>query len=88
MTKRFRIPANMKEYTGLLAVRPNVTGDGFYSLYDGGKSGMDTEAGRWQTVCEKHATICSHDTRRLAYWHLDTGEWCEECQNLLLGKGV
>jgi len=39
-------------------------------LYDGEEAGMDTEAGRWQTVCEWHHTICCHETYELALWYL------------------
>lgn len=51
-----------------------------YGLYQGEQAGFDTYAGLWQTVCEDHGTICSHETLKLARLHLPNGEWCEACQ--------
>jgi hypothetical protein len=51
------------------------------ALYDGAQADMDTEGGRWQTVCEDHGTVVSHRTKALAASHLShPDEWCEECQ--------
>lgn len=51
------------------------------SLYDGEKAFMDVNGGRWQTVCEDHGAICSHDTRKLAETFLSVpDEWREECR--------
>ena len=50
------------------------------SVYDGEAAGMDTDGGRWQTVCEDHGTICSHETLRTATMFVSIPlEWCEEC---------
>lgn len=51
------------------------------SIYDGEPANLDTEAGRWQTVCETHGNICSHETFATAVSHLSQPEgWCEDCQ--------
>ena len=50
-------------------------------VYDGNESDLDTFAGRWQTVCEHHASICSHKTLALAnQFAAAPEEWCEPCQ--------
>jgi hypothetical protein len=55
------------------------------SLFDGEPAGLDTEAGRWQTVCEEHGTICSHETFARARSFLAASaisEWCESCAEI------
>ncbi|MHB1201387.1 MAG: hypothetical protein ACYCZ6_17920 [Polaromonas sp.] len=44
---------------------------------------MDSDAGAWATVCEKHSQIVCHQTLALARWHLvnPTG-WCEVCNGV------
>ena len=60
---------------------------GDVTIYDGRKAGMDTTAGWWQTVCEKHHTVCSHKRRALAKWGaLFPAEWCEECAKERVAK--
>lgn len=35
----------------------------------------------WETICERHGTVCSHRTRALARWFMVTPEaWCEDCE--------
>lgn len=49
-------------------------------IYDGIAAGMDTDAGRWQTVCHEHGWIISHETLALARRHAPCPEeWCEVC---------
>ena len=51
-------------------------------LYDGEAAGMDTEAGRWQTVCEIHHHIISHETITIARsWVTHPDQWCEGCMD-------
>lgn len=51
------------------------------ALYDGEQAGMDTFAGRWQTVCEDHGAVISHRTRRIAEaWLSHPDEWCDVCK--------
>jgi hypothetical protein len=49
-------------------------------VYDGHAAALDTDSGRWQTVCERHGEVCSHTTltRALAFARVPT-EWCEHC---------
>jgi len=75
-----RIPAFAADYAGLVQMtRARSTGH-YVGIYDGTAAGMDTEAGRWQTVCEAHDSICSHRTLALAREHSHAPEgWCEPC---------
>lgn len=50
------------------------------TLYDGDEANLDTDGGRWSTVCENHGYIVCHETRanaEAALSHPD--EWCEVC---------
>jgi hypothetical protein len=50
-------------------------------VWDGIAGGFDTAGGRWQTVCDEHATICSHVTLADARNFASAPEqWCETCQ--------
>lgn len=49
-------------------------------IYDGLVAGMDTDGGRWQTVCEEHGGVISHETLALArHWASAPEQWCETC---------
>lgn len=49
-------------------------------VYDGIAAGMDTDGGRWQTVCEEHGHIVSHQTLAEARrWASAPEQWCESC---------
>lgn len=49
-------------------------------VYDGEQAGMDTEGGRWQTVCEEHGHVISHTTLTTARsWAAAPEQWCETC---------
>lgn len=40
----------------------------------------------WETLCEPHGGVCSHETRRLAReWLSHPEEWCEDC---MYGEGT
>lgn len=59
----------------------------FVGVYDGREAGMDTDAGRWQTVCEAHGGIISHQSLALANEHAPhPGEWCEWCMDVTSGS--
>jgi hypothetical protein len=61
-------------YKGRGRNRQHLTG-----LYDG-EGVFDTEGGRWQTVCERHHHIISHDTLATARsWLTHPEEWCDGC---------
>lgn len=50
------------------------------SVYDGELAGMDTDGGRWQTVCENHGHIISHESLALARSHASNPlGWCGAC---------
>ena len=50
------------------------------TLYDGILADLDTEGGRWQTVCETHGTVVAHNNRTNATNFLShPKEWCEVC---------
>ena len=68
------------DYAGLRHwARAQSTGT-YVGIYDGIEAGMDTAAGRWQTVCDDHGRIISHRTLELARRHAPCPEeWCEVC---------
>jgi hypothetical protein len=76
------------EYAGFRAYSRNPINLAEYVLYDGIAQALDTDSGRWQTVCETHGTICSHETLALAKKHLQWGDWCEACREELEGRAV
>jgi len=59
------------------------------SLYDGEPAGLDTEGGRYQTLCEDHSTVVAHTTLRAARsWLPAPEEWCDACQAATARKGA
>lgn len=49
-------------------------------LLDGIAAQLDTDGGRWQTICDEHDIVIAH-TRQAdarAFLH-HPEEWCEEC---------
>ena len=80
MTRR-RVPADAADSAGLVEMRTARQTGLRVGIYDGEAAGMDTDAGRWQTVCETHGTVIAHTTLALARSHLsDPLGWCEECR--------
>ena len=72
----------MPNYAGLREWRKNRRTGTTVAIYDGLAAAMDTDAGRWQTVCEDHGAILSHETLALARYHAAApDEWCEGCQD-------
>lgn len=50
-------------------------------VLDGEAARMDTFSGRWQTVCDDHGTVISHETLALARAHAaDSMSWCDACR--------
>ena len=75
--------ASAPDYAGLRSYHRAESTGRFVGVYDGEPAGMDTDAGRWQTVCEDHGSIISHRTLKLAMWHsVHPEEWCEACGEL------
>lgn len=71
----------MTAIAGLRATHRSFQTGRVVSLYDGEAAGMDTTAGRWQTVCEDHGTVISHRTLTVAeYQRADPLGWCEQCR--------
>jgi hypothetical protein len=70
----------MPDYAGLRSyTRASSTGT-HVGVYDGESAGMDTDGGRWQTVCEEHGNIISHRTLALAMsFRCCPEEWCDRC---------
>lgn len=51
------------------------------TVYDGKKANLDTEGGRWQTVCEEHGFVVAHRTLDIARsWMPVPEDWCEGCR--------
>ena len=70
-------------YAGLRRTYRNRITGGWIGLYDGEAAGLDTEPGRWQTVCEEHGTVCAHRTFEIARSFASVAaEWCEECMDI------
>ena len=75
--------ARKPNYAGLRRWYKNAITGGHVGVYDGRESLDDTEAGRWQTVCEDHGSICSHATFDIARaFAVVPDEWCEDCMKL------
>jgi hypothetical protein len=73
--------ARKPPYAGLRRWYKNEVTGGHVGLYDGEAAELDTEAGRWQTVCEDHGSICSHRTFDIARaFATCPEEWCEDCR--------
>ena len=70
-----------RPYRGVVEQRRNRRTRTLISLIDGDQTDeFDTSAGRWQTICEEHGSICSHGSRHLATWFMAyPDEWCERC---------
>lgn len=67
-------------YSGLRSWHKARSTGATVAVYDGTTAEMDTDAGRWQTVCETHGSVISHRTIALAKYHAAAPEeWCEGC---------
>lgn len=56
------------------------------SIYDAehGDSDLDSEGGRWVTLCETHGMLVNHTNLRLAQEFVHAPwEWCEECNAMV-----
>jgi hypothetical protein len=66
-----RVKRNRETGTTILLVDRNLTG---------GPEGDGNDA-RWETICEPHGTVCSHETRAVAEGFMaEPTTWCEDCQ--------
>ena len=52
-------------------------------VLDGDPAGLDTDGGRWYTLCDDHGFLCNHDTLALAKsWASCPEMFCEDCQEV------
>ena len=87
MSKDKVTPKNYKDFPGCRKASKARSTGRIVTVWDGEAQGMDTEGGRWQTVCEEHDSICCHETLSLAISHSSEPEgWCEPCQEELAAK--
>ncbi len=70
-------------FAGLIrtARNPILKGD-WVSIYRATEAGLDPGGGKYVTVCEKHGTLCNHQTLKLANLHLRAVDWCEACMTI------
>ena len=72
--------ATMPDYAGLRQWTKSRQTGTHVGVYDGEAAGMDTDGGRWQTVCEEHGNVISHATLALARAFAPIpSEWCDRC---------
>jgi len=75
------------EAAGLRSVHRGRSGDSWrlVAVYQAEEAGIeDDPANPWASVCEMHATLMLHPTRRLAEWHAVEPEgWCDGCRALI-----
>jgi hypothetical protein len=65
-------------YAGLRSYTRARSVGSFVGVYDGIEAGLDVTAGRWQTICERHGCIISHETLALARANAPhPEEWCD-----------
>jgi hypothetical protein len=75
-----------KTYAGIRQARIAKSTGTVIVVLDGIAAGLDTEAGRWQTICDDHSFIISHETLADARYHAARPlSWCEECVEATLG---
>ncbi len=74
-----------KYYQGLAgykACRKNKITKGYNVLYDAEKQGLDSDGGKWATVCEVHGEICNHEDLITATYFLPNSlNWCQTCRD-------
>lgn len=67
--------AGLRRYT-----RSRHTGT-YVGVYLAATAGLDTQAGKWATVCETHGNIVNHQTLDHAIaWAPRPDGWCEDCR--------
>ena len=71
-----------EDETTLIRRRARATGTHVCLVYNWGADAAQP----WETICEEHGGVCSHQTRRLAEdWLSHPDEWCEDCMH---GEGT
>jgi hypothetical protein len=75
-----RLPTSAPNYAGLRSYSKARSTGTIIGVYDGIEAELDTDGGRWQTVCEPHGWIISHRTLALALSFASCPEeWCDYC---------
>lgn len=71
----------LRDYAGARVSRKCRKTGTVVTLYDGKSTAdFDTDAGRWQTVCEDHGHIIAHENYQTALsWLSHPDEWCDVC---------
>lgn len=76
-----------RERAGCVQLRRARSTGTVVGVYDAGPAGLDPEGGRWNTVCDEHGFVCSHETLATARAFAASPEdWCEPCQANLAGE--
>lgn len=69
-----------KSLAGYRAASFARSSDALILVLDGEGAGLDVEGGRWQTLCDDHGFVCSHDTLALAKsWASCPEMFCDRC---------
>jgi hypothetical protein len=72
--------AEARGYAGFRQARVARETGTLILVLDGGAANLDTVAGRWQTICDDHGYVISHETLALARSHAANPlGWCEDC---------
>ena len=70
---------NKHDRAGCVQLRRSRKTGTMIGVYHSEQAGLDPDGGAWSTICEKHGTICNHETLKLAKDHAPYVEWCEDC---------
>lgn len=75
--------ASWPNHEGLIGYARARTTRTHVGIYDGEEAGLDTDGGRYTTICEEHGRLVSHATIALARQHAPhPEEWCEVCSGV------
>ncbi len=70
----------LKENAGALLSRVARTTKTIVTLYNNEEANLDTDDGKYSTVCEDHGYLVNHPTFTIAESHLShPEEWCCVC---------
>lgn len=77
--------AEARGWAGLRQVHIAKSTGTMVAVLDGREAGLDTDGGRWSTLCDDHGHCVAHPTLALARAHAACPEgWCEPCMEALL----
>lgn len=74
--------ANLPLFAGMVSYRRARTTGTHVGVYRAAEAGIEDDPTiPWATVCEEHAGVICHETRKLATeWAPHPEEWCRKCQ--------